>query len=119
MTNIADTHQYPSCSNNSASKTHALIAYTLLAVGLFTAIPMIFGGIWAMIKRRSASGTIYHSHYTNAIRTFWWSLFWTIIGCILIVALVGYLILLITWLWALYRVMRGFVEIVADQAYPL
>ena len=60
------------------AKSNAIVAYTLIGIGLFTAIPIFIGAIWAMIKRSSAMGTIYHSHYTNAIRTFWWGLFWWI-----------------------------------------
>ncbi len=105
--------------NSSDSKTHALVSYLLLALGLFTAIPMLFGGIWAMIKRSSALGTIYHSHYTNAIRTFWWTLFWTIVGLISVFILIGYAVLGITWLWALYRLVMGFSKILADEPYPL
>ena len=105
--------------DNSDAKTHAIVSYVLLIIGLFTAIPMLFGGIWAMVKRGDALGTIYHSHFTNAIRTFWWTLAWTIIGFILIVIGVGYLILCATWLWALYRIVNGFAKITSDVAYPL
>ena len=108
-----------SVSQNSEAKTHALISYILLLVGLFTAIPMIFGGIWAMIKRGDASGSVYHSHYTNAIRTFWWTLFWTIIGAILVYVVVGFAILGIIWVWALYRTVNGLAKIMADQPYPV
>ncbi|NNC99110.1 MAG: hypothetical protein HKN85_02905 [Gammaproteobacteria bacterium] len=104
---------------NSGPKTHALVAYILLAIGLFTAIPMLFGGIWAMIKRSDATGTVYHSHYTNAIRTFWWALAWTIVGVILIFALIGYLVLCAVWIWVLYRLVNGFAKILADEPYPL
>jgi len=106
-------------SIESDAKNHALIAYMLMAVGLFTAIPILFGAIWAMIKRRKSIGTIYHSHFTNTIRVFWWSVFWTIIGATLSVVLVGYAILAIVWLWALYRLFDGFVAIYADQPYAL
>lgn len=105
--------------DSGEAKTHALISYILLAVGLFTAIPILFGGVWAMIKRSSARGTIYHSHYTNAIRTFWWTIFWTVVGCILVFVAIGWLILGAAWLWALYRVVNGFAKITSDEAYPL
>lgn len=108
-----------SVSHGGAAKAHALISYILLALGLFTGIPMLFGGVWAMFKRSRSVGTIYHSHYTNAIRTFWWTLAWTILGVILIVALVGYVILGAVWLWALYRLIIGFAKILADEPYPL
>ena len=104
---------------NSEYKTHALIAYVLIAVGLFTAIPILFGAIWAMIKKSGSLGTVYHSHLVNATRIFWWSLFWTIIGAILTVVFVGFLVWAVAWLWALYRVIDGFAKITSNQPYPL
>ena len=106
-------------TNDGEAKSHALVSYLLQLIGLFTAIPMLFGGVWAMIKRSSAIGTIYHSHYTNAIRTFWWTLGWTIVGCIFLFAGIGFLILGVVWLWALYRLVNGMAKIMADEPYPL
>ena len=105
--------------NDGESKTHAIISYVWLALGLFTGIPMIIGGIWSMVKRKSAIGTIYHSHYSNSIRIFWWSLLWTIVGGVLVFVVVGWAILAIAWLWALYRVVDGFAKITSDTPYPL
>ena len=107
-------------SHSSDAKTHALVAYILMTIGMFTAIPILIGAVWAIIKKGSAFGTIYWTHYVNATRTFWWSIFWTIIGCILVPAAgVGLLVLGAVWLWALYRLINGLVKIVADEIYPL
>lgn len=108
-----------SVTQNSDAKTHALVAYILLVIGLFTAIPMLFGAVWAMIKKRHATGTVYHSHYRNAIRTFLWTLGWTLVGAILIFAIIGYAIICAVWLWALYRLVNGLAKIMADEPYPL
>jgi uncharacterized membrane protein len=108
-----------SASHQGEAKNHALISYILLAIGLFTAIPILIGAVWAMVKRRDARGTVYHSHYTNVIRVFWWTVFWTIIGFILLVAVIGYAILGILWLWALYRLVNGMTKILSDQPYPV
>ena len=101
------------------AKSNAIVAYTLIGIGLFTAIPIFIGAIWAMIKRSSAMGTIYHSHYTNAIRTFWWGLFWWIIGGLLTIIMVGWIVIGAVWLWTLYRIINGFGKILADEAYPI
>jgi uncharacterized membrane protein len=106
-------------SYENGIKTHAIIAYVLLLVGLFTAIPLLIGAIWAMVKKKSARGTLYHSHYMNATRVFWWTVFWSIIGFLLVFVLIGYAILGLVWLWALYRVVDGFAKITSDLAYPL
>lgn len=108
-----------SISYSSDAKTHALVAYILMTLGMFTAIPIFIGAIWAMVKKSSARGTVYHSHYVNATRTFWWTLFWTIVGCVLLFALIGWPILGLVWLWALYRLVNGWAKILSDEPYPL
>lgn len=109
-----------SASRDSDAKTHALVAYILIVIGLFSAIPILIGAVWAMVKKKSAKGTIYHSHYVNATRTFWWSVFWTILGCVLLAAAgLGVIVLGATWLWVLYRMVRGLASITADEVYPL
>ena len=104
---------------DSEYKSHALISYILLVVGLFTAIPLLFGAIWAMIQKGGAYGTIYHSHLVNATRVFWWSLFWTIIGALLLFIGVGLVIWGVAWLWAFYRVLNGMAKLLSDVPYPL
>ena len=103
---------------NGEYKTHAIICYILLAIGLFTAIPLLLGAIWAMIKKKGTIGIIYHRHLVNVTRIFWWSLFWLILGCILTTVLVGFAILGIAWVWGVYRVLNGAIKILHDQPYP-
>ena len=103
----------------SEYKTHALIAYVLMAVGLFTAIPIIVGAVWAMFKKSGSLGTIYHSHLVNATRVFWWALFWWIIGFVLAFVVIGYLVWAAVWIWALYRIVDGIAKLTSDQPYPL
>ena len=109
----------PSTTSSSEYKTHALISYILLAIGLFTGIPLLFGAIWAMIKKSGAYGTIYHSHLVNATRVFWWSLFWTIIGAIFAAVGIGFAIWAATWLWVLYRIVDGLAKVLSDEPYPV
>lgn len=81
-----------SSASSNEYKAHALLSYILLAIGLFTAIPLLFGAIWAMIQKKSAYGTIYHSHLVNATRVFWWSLCWMIVGAIFSAVGIGFVI---------------------------
>ena len=106
-------------SQGNNAKTHALVAYFLMILGMFTAIPILLGAIWAMVKKKSARGTIYHSHYVNATRTFWWGLFWCVLGSIFTTVGVGFLMLGVLWIWVLYRLIRGLALITSDEIYPL
>ncbi len=108
-----------SASNSNEHKAHALLSYILMAIGLFTAIPLLIGAIWAMLKKNAALGTIYHSHLVNVTRVFWWSLFWWIVGGIFALVVIGYAVWAVAWLWALYRVVDGLVKILSDQPYPV
>ncbi len=108
-----------SATRNYEYKTHALLSYILLIIGFFTAIPLLFGAVWAMIKKKGALGTIYHSHLVNATRVFWWSLLWFITGSMLVPIGVGFLIWCAAWLWALYRVVDGLAKVMSDEYYPI
>ena len=105
--------------SDSQRRENALIAYILLIIGLFTGIPILFAAIWAMVKKNSSYGTLYYSHLVNTTRVFWWSLFWTIVGCLTLFIGVGFLVLAATWIWAFYRTVTGLAKVLGDQAYPL
>jgi len=51
-------------TRDEAAKTHALIAYGLMVIGLFTGIFWIIGAIWAMVKKEDAIGTCFEDHYS-------------------------------------------------------
>lgn len=105
--------------NPKEYKAHALISYILLTIGLFTGVPLLIGAIWAMIKKSGSVGTVYHSHLVNVTRIFWWSLLWTILGLALTTVAIGFAILAVAWLWALYRVVDGLAKILVDETYPI
>lgn len=106
-------------SNDKECKSYALVSYILLTIGLFTAIPLLFGAIWAMIQKNGAFGTVYYSHLVNATRIFWWSLFWTIIGVTIIPFAIGFVVLGVIWLWVLFRLVDGFTKLLSDEPYPI
>ncbi len=76
------------------AKTQALIAYILMAIGLFTGLFWLIGAIWAMVKKSSAEGTLYYHHFTNMITTFWVSLLLSILGSVTAFLMIGYVILI-------------------------
>jgi uncharacterized membrane protein len=110
--------------------TAALIAYGLFAVAgiagllgsgfhfiapLFHALGIV-GVIVCYVKRGDAQGTWVASHFTWLIRTFWYSLLWSVLGWIvfwvLLIVLIGPIIAVAIWIvsfvWVLYRVIRGY-----------
>jgi uncharacterized membrane protein len=81
----------------------------LLSLGTLSVIALIIN----YVKRPSARGTIYESHFTWQIRTFWWTLFW-----IVVIAVPAFLLTMVTFgllsflfvlpfVWFLYRMIKG------------
>ena len=91
-------------------KQLTLATYILYALSAFTGITGIVALIINYIKREDTAGTIYASHFTWQIRTFWWSLVWGILGIVTLVVGVGFLILTIDGIWVLYRMVKGFLN---------
>ena len=102
---------------DEAAKSNAIIAYGLMALGLFTGIFWVVGAIWAMIKKEDAQGTIFQDHYQNITQVFWWGLGLTILGMITALFIIGYLIILAVWLWSIYRLLKGISKITSNKAY--
>jgi uncharacterized membrane protein len=127
----------PSAPETSAtpSPSASLISTTLLIYALFgvAAVIALFShgfplvaplmgivGIVALIlayvKRSDAAGTWLASHYRWLIRTFWFSLLWGVIGGLVLVTLgliligipIAFAIWIITTIWVIYRLIRGY-----------
>ena len=123
--------------NNSKSLT--LILYILYIVAIFS------GGIFAVValvinyvKLDSVRGTIFESHFRWQIRTFWWYLIWTILafvpyfflfftmnnanafaGVAVSATIFCVVVLFISWVWIVYRAIRGIIALNDNQPLPL
>ncbi len=86
-----------------------LAVYILQAAGLAAGITAVAGVIINYLKRDEARGTVYESHFTWQIRTFWWALLWLAVGSILAEVLIGFVVLAVAGLWYLYRIARGLI----------
>ena len=124
-------------SNNSKSLTLSL--YILYIIAIFSAgILAIVALIINYVKLDSVRGTIFESHFKWQIRTFWWYLIWTIVAFIPFLflfftmdnvnAFAGVALgatvfcgvtLFLSWIWIVYRAIRGIIVLNDDQALPL
>lgn len=107
-----------------------------LAIGAFGAAtvvgsflfgwPSIVAVIINYVKRGEARGTWLESHFTWQIRTFWFALLWglvvVVLGALLAIVLVGFAIwivgLFLLGLWAIYRIVRGWLALQGRRAVP-
>ena len=102
---------------NEDAKNNALIAYILMVLGMFTGIFWIIGAVWAMVKKEDAVNTLYHDHYSNIVKTFWWGFFWTVLGIVLWVFFIGAVIMFIAWVWAIYRIIKGLARLTSNKSF--
>ena len=97
-------------------KTLTMVVYALQVLSVFVGITAIVGVIINYIKREDAAGTLYESHFDWQIRTFWWGLVWSVIGFVLLFAFgLGLLVWFVAGIWALYRVIKGFIKLNDNQ----
>lgn len=107
------------------------VVYGLYLLGFTNGLTFVIGLIVAYVNRDSA-GPINQSHYTFAIRSFWLSIAWFIIGFLVFMAglvlsivligipllLVGGLIMGAVGVWFIVRCIMGIVYLVRGEAYP-
>jgi uncharacterized membrane protein len=91
-------------------KQLTLVTYLLYAASVFVGVTAIVAVIINYLKRDDARGTIYESHFTWQIRTFWWGLLWSVIGALTVFLVIGFAILAANWLWLIYRIVKGFLN---------
>jgi len=84
-----------------------LVTYVLYALAWFNGLTAVIAVIINYVKRDDARGTLYDSHFTWQIRTFWWSLAWALVGFITSFILVGFAILFGAAIWSIYRIVKG------------
>ncbi len=107
------------------------VVYGLYLLGFTNGLTFIVGLIVAYLNRDQA-GPINESHYTFAIRSFWLSIAWFVIGGLLLLfgiplsllligipmMIVGGLILGAVSLWFVVRCVMGIYYLVRGEAYP-
>ena len=128
---MSDQVQTPPAYAQTEDKTLPMVAYVLYLLGHATVLPLFIALVIAYANRANA-GPVAESHYTFLIRTFWLSLWWWVIGGLLIlvgvplsfvlvgipVVILGGLIMGAIWVWAVVRCVLGLVYLAQDQAYP-
>jgi uncharacterized membrane protein len=98
-------------------RTLVAVVYGLQAAAMLVGVTYFAAVIINYLRRDQAAGTWLESHFTWQIRTFWWSLAWSILGVATAVLVIGIFILLAAAVWYVYRVVRGWVEL--NEARPI
>jgi uncharacterized membrane protein len=89
--------------------------YALQAASFFVGITLFVAIVFNYIKRDDVRGTWLESHFRWQIRTFWYGVLWTLLGIVTYVLLIGYLILFANLIWMIYRIARGWLNLVEGK----
>jgi uncharacterized membrane protein len=92
-------------------KQLTMVVYILQALSFFFGLTAIVGVIINYVKKDEVVGTLYESHFNWQIRTFWWGLLWAVVGFILAFVLIGFAVMYAAWIWAIYRVVKGWLKL--------
>ncbi len=93
------------------------LVYILYFIGFVVGITALAGLIVAYLKRGEA-GPNATTHFTFQIRTFWIGLLFSFIGAITSMIVIGVIILFATVVWALIRLIKGFMLASDDKPIP-
>ena len=107
---------------------HAFSAFTGLAssvlvlTAFLTGWPSIIAVVLNYAKRPEVRGTWLDSHFGWQIRTFWYALLWLLVGGVAFVTVIGIPVAVVVWvltgLWVLYRIARGWMTLSREKAMP-
>lgn len=92
------------------------IIYALQAASLIFGITFLVAVIINYIKRGDVRNSWLDSHFSWQIKTFWYSLLWTIVGVVLTYVLVGFAILVLAYIWVIYRIVKGWLYLKDGKA---
>ncbi|MCW8126133.1 DUF4870 family protein [Microbulbifer halophilus] len=113
------SEQFPSPDREAREQSGrdlATLVYLVQGIALLTGVPFFVAVLINYFKRSDVRGTQAESHFRWQIRTFWFWLLWTVIGSLTWWVLgLGFLIIGIAWVWAAYRVIRGWLTLVDNR----
>jgi uncharacterized membrane protein len=100
-------------------RTFTHLSYALLALSWFTGgITAVVAVMIAYVKRDDAVGTLYRSHFDWQIRTFWIVLAGSLLAFASMVIIIGFVVMAAVTLWALYRIIKGWLRLNDDKPMP-
>ncbi|WP_168389866.1 DUF4870 family protein [Acinetobacter indicus] len=96
-------------------KQYNLITYILYIVGFFVGVTPIIAIIMNYLKRAEMRGTWLESHVNWQIKTFWVTLIAYLVGAVLTTILIGFIVLLLAFIWHIYRLVKGLMALNSNQ----
>jgi len=91
--------------------TLTTVIYALYAASYFVGITAIVAIVMNYVKRDDVVGTFLESHFRWQIRTFWFGVFWGVLGAITFVFIIGWFVLIADGIWIIYRIVKGWLRL--------
>lgn len=92
-----------------------VLSSAAVVTAFLTGWPSILAVILNYAKRAEVRGTYLESHFRWQIRTFWFAVLWMVVAFLLFVTILGiplaWLVVVITGVWVLYRIGRGWLAL--------
>jgi uncharacterized membrane protein len=102
------------------SAVTGIVSSVAVVTAFLTGWPSLLGVILNYAKRADVRGTYLESHFRWQIRTFWFALLWVVVAFCLFVTIIGipfaWLMLVVTGVWVLYRIVRGWLALNDERA---
>src|SRR5215470_12407262 len=92
--------------DQSGTGENAKIIYILYLVGILVGVTAIVGVIMAYVNKDTAPDWL-KTHYQYQIRTFWISLLYWFVSCLLCFILIGFVLLVVVLVWWIIHCVKG------------
>ena len=97
------------------SAVMGVISSAAVVTAFLTGWPSILAVVLNYARRGDVQGTFLESHFRWQIRTFWYAVMWVMVSIVLFVTVIGipfaWLLVVVTGLWVLYRIGRGWLAL--------
>ena len=102
------------------SAVMGIVSSAAVVTAFLTGWPSILAVILNYVRRGEVRGTYLASHFRWQIRTFWWAFFWLLGAVVLMLTIIGiplaWLTVVVTGIWVLYRIGRGWLALNEGRA---
>lgn len=99
-----------------------ILGAAFVVTAFLTGWPSIIAVVLNYLKRGRTAGTFLESHFSWQIRTFWFALLWVAVAILAGLTVVGlplaWFIAVITGLWVIYRITRGWLRLLSERGMP-
>ena len=97
-------------------KNITMAVYALQAVSFLFVITFVIAMMVNYIKQDDVRGTWLESHFRWQLRTFWFSLPWFVLGVLTYIFIIGWIMIVVTALWLIYRILKGWLNLYDNKA---